>query len=221
MARSVYTSKVLQKNSKSCEWLLFGNTKRKFFLSRGYKNSSRTGEGEPTLEAVQPLSIDWIRHNGHLTNRVRGGESFFPEGSWSTSVEGFDFSFHHRDGTQSIFILTELHRNSHNLSKSLRDMARRGTRGLLAALSSQTTQAGCATRLDPDHTYSQHCRGHVRHRIAIDAPLCTSQHRLEMQEAAPADPVEQRCERARKHAAATASPNGRESRAITGTRPLG
>ena len=151
---------------------------------------------------------------------------FVGESLFSLKVPGpprwRDLIFHSTTVTElRAFILTELHRNSHNLSKSLRDMARRGTRGLLAALSSQTTQAGCATRLDPDHTYSQHCRGHVRHRIAIDAPLCTSQHRLEMQEAAPADPVEQRCERARKHAAATASPNGRESRAITGTRPLG
>jgi hypothetical protein len=89
---------------------------------RGYKNSSRTGEGEPTLEAVQPLSIDWIRHNGHLTNRVRGGESFFPEGSWSTSVEGFDFSFHHRDGTQSI----HFDRTSPKLSQPFKIAPRHG-----------------------------------------------------------------------------------------------
>ena len=87
-----------------------------------HKNSSRTGEGEPTLEAVQPLSIDWIRHNGHLTNRVRGGESFFPEGSWSTSVEGFDFSFHHRDGTQSI----HFDRTSPKLSQPFKIAPRHG-----------------------------------------------------------------------------------------------
>ena len=90
--------------------------------ARGYKNSSRTGEGEPTLEAVQPLSIDWIRHNGHLTNRVLGGESFFPEGSWSTSVEGFDFSFHHRDGTQSI----HFDRTSPKLSQPFKIAPRHG-----------------------------------------------------------------------------------------------
>jgi hypothetical protein len=93
-----------------------------WLLPRGYKNSSRTGEGEPTLEAVQPLSIDWIRHNGHLTNRVRGGESFFPEGSWSTSVEGFDFSFHHRDGTQSI----HFDRTSPKLSQPFKIAPRHG-----------------------------------------------------------------------------------------------
>ena len=75
-----------------------------------------------------------------------------------------DLIFHSRTLTEPrAFILTELHRNSHNLLKSLATMASEGREGFWQR-AYHRTQAGCATRLDPCHTHAQHCCGRVRHQ---------------------------------------------------------
>ena len=125
-----------------------------------------------------------------------------------------DLIFHSRTLTEPrAFILTELHRNSHNLLKSLATMASEGREGFWQRAYHRRPRRvapgplpyACSALLRP-------CPASE----AISAPVCSSELRLTMREAATSRARTERFERTGDNAAGSPSPSGRYSSQTTG-----